>query len=138
MREKVQVHICQAGPDGQPLFLVLRRTPKKDRIWQPVTGKAERDEKPPDTARREISEETGIRGLTELRAVSEFEYDKGDKSFHETVFVARTAGATVTLSDEHEEFRWVPYDEARRLIHFESNKTGLDAAYNHIRETQKP
>ena len=31
----------------------------------------------------------------------------------------------VVLSDEHTEYRWVDYDEAVRLLHFDSNKVAL-------------
>lgn len=31
----------------------------------------------------------------------------------------------IRLSDEHSEFKWVAYDEAIKLLNFDSNKTAL-------------
>ncbi|RMH31212.1 MAG: NUDIX pyrophosphatase [Candidatus Hydrogenedentota bacterium] len=135
-KQKVQVHLYRLEEGtGEPLFLILRRTAAKNRIWQPVTGNVEEGESPEEAALRELSEETGICELCSCRRVGAFEFEKGNTRFYETVFVAETTKSDVTLCWEHEAHQWLPYERARELIHYESNKQGLDSAYREVKQS---
>jgi 8-oxo-dGTP pyrophosphatase MutT (NUDIX family) len=130
---KAQVHIFRREPgSGRLLFLVLKRPERLKGFWQPVTGNIIPGEDFDQGARREVAEETGICRLLSCTAVHRFEFCKGERVFRETVYVAEAHGDQVEISGEHEEFRWLPYDAARDLIHFDSNKDGLDRAYEHV------
>jgi dihydroneopterin triphosphate diphosphatase len=136
-RRKVQVHLYQFATDADdPRFLLLQRTPAKSSVWQPVTGNVEPDEKLEVCVAREVWEETGFNAIQDLEQVWEFSFDKGRDEFVETVFCARVDSGEVELSHEHVAHRWLPAAEARELIHFESNKMGLDQAVQSIRASR--
>lgn len=132
-RRKVQVHIYRRDAvSGEPLYLVLRRPKSRGAIWQPVTGNVDPGEELDACALREVREETGLGGLKNCLAVHQFEFEKKDRTFRETVYVAECPEGEVRPSDEHRECRWLPYDEARRLIHFDSNRESLDIVHRTI------
>lgn len=133
VRPKVQVHLFRRDPaTGEPRYLVLRRPESKGGIWQPVTGNVDPGEELDLCARREVREETGLDQLQDCRAVHRFEFQKGEQRFRETVFAAECPAGDVVLSSEHTECRWVPYEEARRLIHFDSNREALDIVHRSV------
>ncbi len=128
VRLKVQVHLWRRDPETEGiLYLVLRRYEAKGGIWQPVTGNIDPDEDLETCARREVEEETGLKNLVSCREIRSFEFEKGGKTFRETVYAAEAPAGDVALSGEHAAARWVSFEEARRLIHFESNRESLDA-----------
>ena len=43
----------------------------------------------------------------------------------EHCFAIDVDGAEPALSEEHTEYRWAQYDEARKVLHWDSNKNGL-------------
>ena len=57
----VDCHIFR-WEDTKPVFLLLKRSENQmyPGIWQCVTGKIEQNEKPHETAIRELKEETGL------------------------------------------------------------------------------
>ncbi len=108
---------------GRVEYLLIRRAP--DRIfpglWQCVTGGVEAGERIPETALRELREETGLEpaalaGFYDLDMAYEF-YDEGpDAMVVAAALAARVAPeATITLSHEHDAARWVDREEALRL-----------------------
>jgi 8-oxo-dGTP pyrophosphatase MutT (NUDIX family) len=135
LREKIQVHLFHRDPsDGTVRVLVMRRPPSRGGIWQPVTGNVDKDEDIEVCARREIFEETGIASLLSCEQVHEFEFEKNDRRYHESVFAGEVADPTVCLSHEHVAHQWVTPDVAREMIHFESNRIALDRVIEAIGE----
>ncbi|MGH8795203.1 MAG: NUDIX hydrolase [Stackebrandtia sp.] len=116
-------------------YAVFQR--EDDGAWQGVAGGAEAGETAADAAFRETAEEAGLRGRL-------FRLDCFDTvparcfadrtSWAEGTFVVPqhffamdvSACGDVVLSDEHAEFRWLPFDEAHRLLRYDSNKTALE------------
>ena len=136
-RYKVQVQLHFVEPDTERIvFLILRRPEDRGGIWQSITGNVDEGEDAVICAAREVWEETGIGRIDACRPVYEYEFQKEDTLFHETVFVARVHTPEVKLSGEHVEFRWLDYDQARALIHYEGIRTGLDHAWE-ILQAQK-
>jgi bis(5'-nucleosidyl)-tetraphosphatase len=98
------------------------------------TEKAETDE---ETARREIREETGlidiqfISGFKELNRYS-FMTKNGriDKSV--TFLLAETATAEITLSDEHIDAAWLPYEQALDRLTFKNEKEIFQKAHQWV------
>ena len=103
--------------------------------WQFVAGGGEDDETPVQAAKREAEEEIGITGeLATLDSVSTVPKDcfAAADAWGEEIYVipqhcfAIDAGTnTISLSHEHTEFRWVPFEEARALLKWDSNRNAL-------------
>lgn len=132
---KVQVHIYCFDPDSSvPVFLVLRRPEDRGGWWQPVTGNVDPGEHLGACAAREVWEETGISEISELNDVDTYTFEKEGAQISETVFGAAVKGRDVTLSEEHLEYQWLPYEEARALLHWPGNQAGLDKVFNKIKD----
>lgn len=106
--------------EGKPVYLILHY---EERHWDFPKGKIEGSETLLETAKREISEETGI---TELEFDEQFKekityfYKRGGKTIFKQVdfFLARTMQTQVTLSHEHVESQWLEFEKAlARLTH---------------------
>lgn len=137
-RVKIQVHIYCIFPDsGIRRFLILRKPNSRGGFWQPVTGNVEPDEPLEECVRREVAEETGIQSLEQLDRIGEFQFAKNGQQFTESIFVAKGPVCEIHLSSEHIEHRWEPYETARELIHYGSNKEGLDKAVAWLQRTQQ-
>ncbi len=121
--------------EDEPLFCVFqRRTPP---VWQFVSGGGEDIESPERAAIREVWEETGLHlqqvtPLTQTAFVPAAVIDELRRQswpqptyvIPEYAFAAETDGE-VLLSDEHTTYRWCSYEEAHRLLRFDSNKIAL-------------
>jgi dATP pyrophosphohydrolase len=105
--------------------------------WQFIAGGGEDDETALEAAERETMEETGIdaRGrLLRLDAMASVPRDVFSASrewppdIHavpEYCFAVEVEVRVATLSSEHVDMRWVDYDEAVRLLEWESNRNAL-------------
>jgi len=110
------------------LFLLLQRTAARGGFWQPITGGNHNGEALRETVTRELYEETQLQApLRIIEDVHTFSFTaKNGTPLTEYVFGAEVAAdAEVTLSDEHDELRWVTYDEALTLLTYESNKEAM-------------
>jgi dATP pyrophosphohydrolase len=104
--------------------------------WQFVSGGGEDDETPLQAAEREVEEELGIEvrdRLSPLDTVSSVPKDAFDHTsswdnvyvLSEYCFAIDVGGEQVSISPEHTDIRWVDYEEARRLLEWEGNRTAL-------------
>jgi dATP pyrophosphohydrolase len=119
---------------GRPEILLIRRTTGRmyAGLWQCVTGKLEAGERIADGALREVVEETGL-GPSDLEAFFEtdivnwFHEGSLDVLLCEAVFAARVRpDATVALSDEHDDFRWLSPDDAKALVTWPAYERAID------------
>jgi 8-oxo-dGTP pyrophosphatase MutT (NUDIX family) len=91
--------------------------------WGFVKGQIERGEKPGETARRELKEETGIREAEVINGfqekVSYYYKRKGETVYKEVVYrLFHVKDRRIVLSDEHTDYAWLSYPLAReRLTH---------------------
>ena len=103
------------------------------KYWDFPKGKLEGNEKWIDAALRETKEETGLDNL-KIKPGFEHNYSytfsdfKGNKVQKTVVFfIGHSLGnQTVRLSHEHMDFLWLPYEQARMQIYFESVRLLLD------------
>ena len=106
-------------------------------IWQFVAGGGENRETPLEAAKRETFEEivvmpTNIQQLecvayvpAEVIAESRRQHwDKNTVVIPEYSF-AFECDSEPTLSHEHSEYKWLTYDEARKLLKWDSNKVAM-------------
>lgn len=116
--------------DNVPEYLILKRNKNKiyEHLWQGVAGKIEKDEKAWQTAIRELKEETGLDPSNIFIAdhVSRFYETKEDRVNLVPVFGIEVSSKDVILSDEHVDFKWVHYADARNTLVWNGQKKGLE------------
>ena len=136
MRAPYQVLVIPFYSDGsQVLFACLTRSDQG--YIQFVAGGGEQGEQPIEAAARELAEETGlmsagrIKTLTSM-AVLQVDYVCGRLwgddviLIPEFAFAARIdSPAQTRLSSEHSRCDWLPYQEARAALRWESNRKAL-------------
>jgi bis(5'-nucleosidyl)-tetraphosphatase len=117
-------------PDG-PVFLLL----DYGKHWDYPKGHLEAGETAWRAAVRELREETGIAHVDRIgRFQRNMHYKfrspkKGLISKTVTYFLGQTRTSTVKISDEHEGFAWLPYEEALARLTFENARQILTTAW---------
>lgn len=117
--------VYRFGEDNTRTYLLLQYPGK---YWDLPKGKLEPGEKWLEAALRETKEETGL----DLHMHEDFEYSytytfndfRGNKIEKTVVFFVGKAeqDSSVTLSFEHIDYLWLPYEQAKLQIHFENVK----------------
>jgi 8-oxo-dGTP pyrophosphatase MutT (NUDIX family) len=127
----------------EPVFLLL----KYPTYWGFAKGIIEENESIEETARREVEEETGFRNLEIIPGfnfMQEWFYRfNGELISKKATFlmarVDKENSRKVKLSQEHEAFEWLTFEEAMKKMKIKNNKEMLTKAYNFIKsgEIQK-
>ena len=118
------------GERGERLYLLLHYGAGH---WDFVKGGVEPGEEDEQTLERECREETGI---TALRVVPgfytdiEYFFKEEGNLVKKTVifFIAETGQRDVKLSDEHDDFAWLPFSGALEKLTYKNAKTVLEKA----------
>lgn len=136
MREPYQIlSIPYRIVDGTPLFCIFRRADSSN--WQFIAGGGEDGETSIEAAKRETIEEIGVepKNIKQLTCIAYVpaeviaesrrqHWDKNTYVIPEYAF-AFECGSDPTLSLEHIEYKWLTYDEARKLLKWDSNKVAM-------------
>lgn len=107
--------------EGRPEVLLLKRTDTLAGEWCQVAGKLEEGETAWQAALRELHEETGLTPTTFYSAdiCEQFYEPDRDSITMAPVFLAYVdPQATVTLNEEHSDYRWVSIAEAIDMVPF--------------------
>lgn len=123
-------------------YLLLRRVVGSGGFWQSVTGSLEAGETHRQAAVREVMEETGILcredELIDLCLTNTFEiarewrdrYAPGVTHNEEVCFAARVTGREARIDrKEHDDWTWVDYETALRMLYWESNRRAFAALF---------
>lgn len=118
---------------AEPLFCALQRADSD--IWQWVAGGVEEDETIAQAACREAREELGVEGVLfslDMRAFVPKNVFAAHPAWPQTLylveehaFALELPSTNIRLSAEHRDFAWGVYEEARALLHWQSNQTAL-------------
>jgi 8-oxo-dGTP diphosphatase len=109
-------------PAGELEVLLVHR-PRED--WSFPKGKCEADEADESCALREVEEETGYRGRLGAD-LGESRYTDGRGRPKTVRFWAMSVdGGEGTVNDEVDEMRWLPLDEAERLLSYDTDRAVL-------------
>ncbi|MBK7023107.1 MAG: dihydroneopterin triphosphate diphosphatase [Sulfuritalea sp.] len=142
-KKPVSVLVVIHTPALDVLLLERARHPG---FWQSVTGSQEGDEPLPETARREVREETGIEAgigeLTDWRMTNRYEifaewrdrYAPGVTENTEHVFslCLPAPRAVAIAAGEHLAWRWLPWQEAAAACFSWTNRDAILALPQHI------
>ncbi len=111
--------------EGTGKILVIRRKAVGDDnwhegTWEVVYGRIAQGESPEQGLRREVAEEVGITDLTISRILTAWHIYRGAEVPENEVvgitYATSTRQEAVTLSAEHDAFRWVTAEEALLMI----------------------
>ena len=120
--------------DVKLYFLLLRHSLGH---WDFPKGQLEKGESGEQAALREALEEANLSNLKIIRGWKEtikyFYVWEGERRLkYVAFFLAETKQKDIKVSEEHEEARWVTYDEAIKLIKFKNSKEMLKKANEYI------
>lgn len=122
IRKNVQVYIV-CSTDSK--LLMLKRTKERSGYWQPVCGGIETSELAYETAIREVSEETGITNYEYIEKLPfEFKYQEPkngiEMNMEDVCFLMIiNTKYDIRLSNEHEHYKWIKFDEVSDLTNWE-------------------
>ncbi len=126
--------------DSKLQYLLLHYHFKGD-YWDFPRGNLEQGEGSIDAAEREIKEETGltksdIKFLPDFKeAVQWFYFWQGIRRFKRaTYFLAESKKRDVKISEEHVEFKWMPFEQAFEQLTFNNSKQVLKKANEFLRK----
>lgn len=121
--------------DNEIKYCVFRR--KDLGLWQFVAGGQEDyDESTVDAAKREFLEETGINakniyeleGYTKIpvvNVVKDFLWGNDVYFSEEFAFAVKIDKEEIKLSNEHQEYKLHSYEDVKKLLKYDSNKSAL-------------
>jgi dATP pyrophosphohydrolase len=134
----IELHICRKSA-GRHKYLILKRSEKNKiypGIWQMITGGIEIGESTKDAVLRELNEETGITNakLYVIPRINTFYLAMIDKICMCPVFLAVTESDNVKISDEHSEYKWLGYSEAKELVHWPNQRESIDLIEKYLND----
>jgi len=118
-------------------FLLFRRPPARGRIWVPVSGKVEPNDRDfPSAVAREVEEETGFvarrERLIDLDWQVPFRADNGETWRLHAFALEVPRSFEPRLSPEHEASEWVSANTALSRLHFEDNRAAVERLRDRI------
>lgn len=105
--------------------------------WDFPKGHVEKGEQEEETARREIEEETGLNDLEfekKFREKIEYTYLREKRLYRKEVifFLAKTRTKNITISHEHQNHIWLPFEEVIKKVTFENARELLKKAQHFL------
>jgi 8-oxo-dGTP pyrophosphatase MutT (NUDIX family) len=124
------------------MVAAIRPQGKPEGLWALPKGLIDRGERPEETALREVTEETGVEGalvgkLGDVRYVYTW---RGERVFKVVSFYllryrrGRLGAIADAMRREVAEARWLPLEEAPRLLAYEGEREMAERALAAVRE----
>jgi bis(5'-nucleosidyl)-tetraphosphatase len=127
--------------EGERLLFLLLHYPSSSRAqkeyWDLPKGHIEKGEKPEDTVKREVEEETGLKDIKFLKGFKEtikyfFKWKNKNILKFVTFYLVGTKTKNVKVSFEHLGFEWLPYEKALARLTFKNAKDVLQKANDQL------
>jgi 8-oxo-(d)GTP phosphatase len=113
-------------PCGDGVEVCLVHRPRYD-DWSLPKGKLDTGEHPMAGAQREVAEETGVRGVPQLRLpLVSYPLPDGRLKTVDFWLMRPAANGPVTDTDEVDETAWLPLAEARERLSYDDERVVLD------------
>lgn len=128
--------VFRRGPDGEPRFLLIRDS---YRNWGFPKGHLEVGEPPADAARREVTEETGLRELVlhgPIRVIDWYFRFRGKtihKYCHFFLFESKRGEPVPQTEEGITDCAWHPPDDAQSTISYDNARAVLEQATAMVR-----
>jgi len=125
------------------LYAIFKR--KDLKFWQGISGGGEGNEIPLQAAKREVFEETKIdsefiqldsKTTIPVENLGNYRW-KGVLVVPEFAFGVKARSKDLKISHEHSEYGWFPFEEAHKLLKYDSNKTALWELNYRLNEKQR-
>lgn len=118
------------GDRSEPEFAVIHRPHYDD--WSLAKGKVDPGENLPVTAVREIEEETGYQ-VRLGKLLGKVTYPVGRRTKVVYYWVAHVEGGEFKPNKEVDEIRWLPYEEAKKLLTYDLDADVLKKARKRLK-----
>lgn len=109
-------------------YLIIKRSEKDGGFWQGVTGTLEEGEKLKECLIREIKEELGIVNINNISEIEETIQWAKKTGFMITEYVFSVEldrNINITLSEEHDDYKWCDFNETYQWLGKDNNKNTL-------------
>lgn len=122
--------------DGELFYLLIQHTGDMGGHWSFPKGHKEGNESDTEAAKREFTEETGIREIElskDIFFIEQFSFDRHGQTVNKTVkyFLGKVKNRAAKVQEsEIKDFAWLPYEEARKRLTFPQVKTIIEKANN--------
>lgn len=137
--QTIQNHIIFSEKDNYQFLLLKRKSNARvyPGMWQVVTGKIESGEKAFQAATREAIEETGldIIDFWHVPHIGSFYDFQNDCVQNIPIFASLVNSKEVKLSYEHEDYKWLDFEEAIRNLALPSHIEGTKILKKYILDT---
>jgi 8-oxo-dGTP pyrophosphatase MutT (NUDIX family) len=126
---------------GRPMVAAIRPQGKPEGLWALPKGRIDAGEQPAETAVREVFEETGVHGrLLEKLGDVKYVYTRrgGERVFKVVAFYLLQAGRgridelAEEMRREVAEARWLPLDDASRLLAYAGEREMAELALERL------
>lgn len=131
---------------SSPQFLLLKYKIHGQTHWDFIKGKIEKRETLEETAIREAFEETKIKRIKTIkgfREEAEYNYQKntGEKTNKKVIYflskITKKESEQVKIAEEHQEFQWTTYNQAKKILEFPNQLQILDKANSFIKQMKE-
>ncbi|XP_061919169.1 bis(5'-nucleosyl)-tetraphosphatase [asymmetrical] [Entelurus aequoreus] len=129
--------LANCAPPQDNIEYLLLQTSYGRHHWTPPKGHVDPGEDDLTTALRETKEEAGL-GAEDLQVVEGFlkelhyQVRGGPKEVLYWLAELKNPGTEVTLSSEHQNYRWAPLEDACALAQHKEMQDTLRAAHRHL------